>query len=654
MTRKDPPSLPDRLRSAVRASLRRGGRIRRARGAAVRRSALPVAYFLTLALVVLPPLLSPGYVLSLDMVFGPNADYVDYLFRTKGPMYYGRLPLLVLLDALSMAVADWVIQKLLLLALVTACGVGMYRAVPATSVTARLFAGTVYAVNPFVYVRLLAGHWYFLFGYALLPVAVVGIYAYLDPNRERSASLSRAVLPATAVAVFDPHAAVLLAIAAACVSVCLVRPAADRARETCERCVSLGIALAGLNAFWLLPALWALSTGGTHLAVIGAPDLTAFGTAGTVRGNVPLSVAMLYGFWRGGYRVPWDVVPLSAVVGAYTLLLVAATHGWYRRRDDPRVNGLLLAAVVGFVLGLGVEFAPTAPLFRALYEEVSLVRGMRDTQKFVALLALGYAYLGGLGVDDVISRVDAEGASPTWDGRPGRRSFVVSRRTLGGVVLCVAVLSLPLAYTFPMVGGFSGQLTSTEYPDEWGEANRYLAGDADEYRVLFLPWHQYMDFSWTDRTVANPSDLYFERPVVRGRNVEVGGIESQATDPTHVAVADLLREDEPTDVGGRLSALGIKYVVLTKEVDYRRYEFLHEQSDLRVVVENDGLVVFRNEAMTGQSGPGEWPADAPSVPRDALGVGAAVSLLSTLYLVRRHATTNAAASGTPGSERHGQ
>lgn len=612
----------------------------------------PPAYFLGLALLVFLPLLGDGYLLTLDMVFAPDTGYVDYLFRSTDPLYYGRLPFAALLDVASVVLPDWAIQRVVLVGIVAGSGLSMYRASRSETRIGALFAGTLYAINPFVYVRLLAGHWWLLLGYALLPMAVVS-YADALAGRGRA---RRAAAWATAASLFDPHVAVLLAVAYACVgAAAMVRPPAEGddgpgvdgswagGRRIVGRTGRVAVIAVALNAYWLLPAASTILAGRSKVAAMSGLDLVAFGASGTLGGNVPLSVATLLGFWRGGVRLPVDPLPLWPWLGLYAVLLLLAFVGWYDGREASLPNGLLLVGVVGFVLGLGASVDTTAPLFRWLYEHVVVFRGMRDSQKFVALLALAYAALGGRGVDRPVAWVDRaltsrEGGSAAESrGRrtvPGTHVSMPDRRSVLRVALAVLLLATPLAYTWPALWGFSGQLSPTEYPDGWAEANDHLVEDQGQYRVLFLPWHQYLTFPWTGRRVANPADAYFERPVVRSRSIDLGGIDSQAASPTHGRVTALLEApDNSGPLAGELADLGVKYVIVARAADYRRYDYLRASDDFRVAVENDDLVLYENRRFASAPPPDRWPPDSPVVPWGALTGGSVVSAVAAVVLL---------------------
>ncbi|WP_255197782.1 hypothetical protein [Halorarius litoreus] len=576
---------------------------------------LAAAFFLALGVAAFLPTLGGGFLLQLDMVFAPRGSHLQFALDTKGPLYYGRLPFVALLDALALVVPEWLVQRAVLVGTVAGAGYAAYTATDGQRPIARLFAGTLYAVNPFVYVRLLAGQWYVALGYAVLPLAVVSFYRYVTGERSRP---TRAVGWATLVAVFDPHVAVLLAVAGGLVLVPVVR---EQGRVALTRAGRFGGFAVSVNAYWLLPALVALVGETSQLATVTGADLVVFSPRGAVAGNVPLSVSMLYGFWRGGYVYPFDLVPLWVVVGLFALLLGVAVYGWLGS-DDTLADGLVLTAVVGGVLGLGVTTDLSAPLFRAV-AATPIGAGMREAGKFVALVALAYALLGARGVTQLAGELDAALAArqPSVGGwRPDREQF---RRGVA-LAFAVAVIALPLAYTFPMVAGFWGAFEPTQYPDDWHAADDRFAADGGDYRVLYLPWHQYLEYEWTGGIVASPAPLFFDAPVVNSRDPEVG-VGSQATDPTHERLRSLLEDREGNRFGSRVAPLGVKYVVLSKAADYPQYAFLREQTDLAVVSEGDHLVVFENRAFEPARADA-WPAMGPPVPTGALLGGGLLSL----------------------------
>ena len=92
-------------------------------------------------------------------------------------------------------------------------------------------------------------------------------------------------------------------------------------------------------------------------------------------------------------------------------------------------------------------------------------------------------------------------------------------------------------------------------------------------RALYLPRHLYVAYPFTDgRVVANLGPTSFRRQGISGDNVQVGSVETQSTSPRSAYVARLLAEGHHLRGFGALVApLGVKYVVLTKAVDWETY-----------------------------------------------------------------------------------
>ncbi|MGC1212160.1 MAG: hypothetical protein WA890_12945, partial [Micromonospora sp.] len=123
---------------------------------------------LVVTLVVLAPLAAPGYVLGYDMVFVPHQPLRAELVAPSE-----SLPRAVPLDALvslaTQAVPGWLLQRLVLAAVLLLAAIGAGRLVPARHPVTRLVAAIGYAWTPYLAERLLIGHWGLLLAYGSLP-----------------------------------------------------------------------------------------------------------------------------------------------------------------------------------------------------------------------------------------------------------------------------------------------------------------------------------------------------------------------------------------------------------------------------------------------------------------------------------------------------
>lgn len=475
-----------------------------------------------------------------------------------------RLPLDALFALLGTVGLVGAGQKALLLAIVFLAGYGMHRLAPTPNAAGRLFAGVVYAVNPFVYDRLYAGQWFLLLGYALLPFALA---AFVRLARAGARSAWSFALAAVAVGVASAHMFVLLLVACACVGAALVAASPGRRAGTAGA-LGCGAALAVAGSlYWLVP------TPATHelWSRVGNEQLGYYATVGDERWGVEATVAALSGFWN-------DPDPIRELLPGWQLLALAlvllAAWGLVERRRDGVALGVAAAGLLGFLLALGVSSALTGSAFTLLLERVPAARSFREPQKGVALLALAYAYLGSAGVAALVRGVRS----------PARR------RALAAVALAV-----PLLAGYRTFGGLWGTMQTSSFPPSWTEARRVLAAEAAGSRTLFLPWAAYVELWFAGgRLVANPAPQFFDSPMLASKAAAPGPGLSDTTDPVDARVARLLRGGARNPrLGACLAELGVAYVLLAREVGAEEYVYLDRRSDVAVVRRWPELVLYR-------------------------------------------------------------
>lgn len=542
---------------------------------------LPPLVYAALTLAIAGPLLAPGYVFALDHAMGPrSADYYSAYLAHNEDAIQSKGGYALLLLALDAALPTWAAQKLLLFVPFLLAGWGAHRlARRHASEPAAYFGGLLYALSPFVYLRAVAGQSGVVWSYALAPWFFAAWLAYVESGRRRD--LVPAVLLIAATALFQAHGVVLLAaLVGAHALVRLARePAAWRAT------LRAPLALAGwsllVNAAWLLPIALAERT---TLSAIGDADRAFFATTDAGLPGVGLAALTLQGFWRDVYRSPFEHPALLLVPAAVLLL---TTRGMFRRRDDATWT-LAIVGLAGLLLAVGSGSRATAWLFDPLWEHVPILRGFRDAHKLLALLALAYAAIAPVGVDALIESVRS------------------SRGRVALPAIVAILLVVPLAGASPLLGGYGGQLRVADYPAGWGEVE--MATRDCDGAMLALPWHLYLDLGFVpqpDKRVTNPAKLYFTCPTITSDNLELGDAASQASTP-QVAYADhwmtsaRFASGNPrniTTLGNLLAPLGVRYVVLLKESDWRTLApDLDAQRDLRLVVDNEDARLYENLA----------------------------------------------------------
>ena len=515
-------------------------------------------------------------IFTLDFPIGPNIYYKE-LFPTvygfEAPVW-GGFVVWKLFYLLTPILTAPIMQKFLLFLILFVAGTSAHQAMPLNSNIARLFAGTLYMLNPYTYIRILVGHFLILFAFAILPLALKSFIELLEKGGRKE--IVKFVFLMTLVGI-NSHTLIISIIAEVVILIFWFWQ--NRNAKTVNRIVIAGIFFILLNSFWLIPFLTA---GDTLVTSIGSEDLASF--APRIESFSALfTLASMHGFWRAGYEYAGDFIPFWQALFVFILFL--AVTGFLSYYRDEKIGMYVKAfgaiSILGLLLAAGIH-SPFSEIFRWLFDH-TLLKGMRDSHKFVTLLVLAYAYLGALSVSEI--EKTARNASNKY-------------MKLAALVVVIMALAVPLVYSFAFFNGFAGQLKAADYPDDWYEVNELLSKDERDFNVLFFPWHQYMNFHWVpnkDKRIGNPAQNFFDKEIITGKNVEIGEIYRQMYSPEQLYIDFLIKEkDNIKNFGELIAPLNIKYILLTKEVDYKKYFFLFNQSDLELDRETENFYVFKN------------------------------------------------------------
>ncbi len=529
--------------------------------------------YIVVALAIFAPLLGPGFILTSDLVFTPRLHVPDGLTNDY--------PFFWMLYVLNMMIPSEVIEKLLLVGIVLLAAIGAHRLVTwlqskqtAAGQWGLYAAGIFYAVNPYTYSRFMAGQYLVLFGYALLPWCLQQLLQFVR-TPGLAGSLKLAGL-AVIVGVVSMHTLGLLAVLSVSVLLAALWPgsglttASRRSILRYSTLALLGFLL--ISSYWLVPTALGQGTAAQTIQDFDSTHINAFATEGDNVFAKIGNVLRLQGFWmerHGLYTLPQDQLPGWGTVRLLIWVLVVIGLGalWRQRRS----MAIMLLAIggVGLLLSIGVG----QPLLATV--------GYREPHKFAGLVALVFAVSIGYGVGWALTRLHQK--SNRWYGTAATSTLVVV-----------------LLFTPTMYWGFAGQLKPHRYPPDWFALNQRLNRQPSDYKTLFLPWHQYMSFDFADRIIANPAERFFDQPVLVSNNPELEHIKQPNYNPLLAQLSTLLAA-APTrhDLGQRLAAHHIRFIILAKEYDYRRYAYLDQQPDLKVVWATDGLTLYQNMAVKG-------------------------------------------------------
>ncbi|WP_458688648.1 hypothetical protein [Nocardia tengchongensis] len=534
-----------------------------------RRRLTPAGYSLLLSVIVLGPLLAPGYLLLRDAVSTPRSYLTDSALGL-GDAAPRAVPQDALIATLSTVIDGGLIVKAILLAALCLSGWGaatLTRDLLQASLGPQLVAATVTIWNPYVAERLLQGHWSLLTGYAALPwIALLAwrsrANASESPDGERRAhtwGTWAALAGCLAAAGLTPTGSLLAGIVA--------------------------ILLVGKRNWLATAALWILSAApwltATALSGAGAEPSDPAGIAAFAARAEPWlgtlgSLAGLGGIWNGT-AVPGSRTTVFALAGTVLLLgLVAsgvravlagtgtdsgprASHEGTVPESRPPVS--VTAHDPGHtvrrrLVGLGIA-AIVLPALGAtgwgLAVGEFLVRGvpgaglLRDTQKFVALAVPGYALCAAAGCVAVGGWISARMTDES-SGTPERA------RTGGAAVLFLAIAFLALP---DMAWGVGGALRPVHYPAGWERVAAAVEAPGD---VAVLPGGMFRKFRYSGSApVLDPAPRMLPRDVLQTGELPVrGGRVAGEGERARKVENLLLRGGSVQDLGG----LGVGWVLV--------------------------------------------------------------------------------------------
>jgi hypothetical protein len=446
-----------------------------------------------LALLVVAPLMDPGYLLLRDAVSTPRSYLSD---SALGLILAPRAtPQDFAVALASHCVDGGIVVKALLVAGLWLAGWGAARlvamAVPAAGAGGQFVAITLAIWNPYVGERLLQGHWSLLLGYGCLPWVATTMLTLRSTN---SAARPRLFALAfwIALAGLTPTGLILAAtVGLVCVAVPVVGPGGPRPRWLCAA-VTLGGALVAALP-WLTAAVLGLSSQDRIWA--RGPDVAAFAARAEPALGTLGSLASLGGIWNSE-AVPASRATLFAVVSAAVLLTVVAAGLPALLRYRAAVPLVVLAGV-SVLLPAGLATRPGLAVLHAVVDAAPALGVLRDGQKWVALAMPGYALAAAAAVLTL----------QRW-----------LRPAAAALVCCGALLlSLP-----DLAWGVTGKVESVRYPADWTTVATAINDQPAE--VAVLPAGTMRRFAWSGPApVLDPLPRWLRADVLTTGDLTISG-----------------------------------------------------------------------------------------------------------------------------------
>lgn len=479
-------------------------------------------YALALALLVLAPLLSPGYLLLRDAVSTPRSYLTDAALGLSAAPRATPQDFAVAL--VSRVVDGGIVVKTLLVLGLWLAGWGAGRLVaallPEAGPGGELAAMTLAIWNPYVAERLLQGHWSLLVGYGCLPWVATTV---LGLRSGGSGFFALAFW--VAAAGLTPTG---LLLAATVGLVCVAAPGRARTRWVCAGAVS-GFALVGALP-WLTASV--LGSSLTAHAPANALGVNAFAPRAEPGLGTLGSLAGLGGIWNAE-AVPDSRATLFAVLSTVVLLGVVAI-GLPDVTRRPAVRPLLVLAVVAVVGPALLAAGSGLQLLRSVVDAVPGFGVLRDGQKWVALAMPGYALAGAGAV------------------------VVLRRRLRPAAAVCCAALILVLP---DLAWGVWGKVDAVRYPPGWAAVAAAI--NREPGTVAVLPAGSMRRFAWAGRApVLDPLPRWVRAEVLTSGDLVISGVIVPGEGAHARAVQDLLLSGPQPSA---LAAAGVMWLVVESD-----------------------------------------------------------------------------------------
>lgn len=561
----------------------------------------PFFYITALAVLILGPLLKPGYVFFLDFVMAPEhqLDLVDYI---SGGALLSSLPFDIIIHFLVVILPASLAQKIILLSVFLVTGLAMWRALPERiGLAPRLLATTFYMVNPFVYERFTAGQFGILFGYAFLPLILK--FFYQSFAKKDNASLLLGVLFWTAQIIFATH---FLVITGVCLVIIFMfhllsrRSHPDQVsandweykknnyRIFTKIFLKIVLLFFVFNSFWLIPPIFSQNP---TISQFDTAHFAAYRSAADNRYGLTMNLIGMYGFWRertsaGEFALAKDALQAWSLLLAIFFIPMYFGGKYLYKREPIFFYSLLACVSLGVVFSIGPQLPVVGSINRFIFSYVPAWRGLRESQKFISLVVVSYSFFLAYGL---------------WQMREAMVKLGTVRKNIWHATISGIVLITIFVYNYSLFWAANGQLESRSYPASWQAAEEIFDQDMSNYKILILPWHMYViGHSLTPkRTIVDPAPKYFSaRRLVFSSDEEMGYVPIRVSTDDKKIVS-LLKSVDPTVWLTTLREMGIKYIFVSKVADVRRHGFdqffLVGAKNITKLIEDEYAFLFRLE-----------------------------------------------------------
>lgn len=451
------------------------------------------------------------------------------------------------------------------------------------SLWAMVFAGVAMTCNPYFYNRFVDGQLGMYLLFCTIPFWLYFLYQFFSATKRSLYHYIIPVILSVFTASISMHGAWFLLVSFIVFAIIFL----DRTRikrfitQSCILAWLIGIA----NLYRVIPNIIDSNSFGSNIQNFSLDDLEIFKNYTVTDNNYLTTLSLQWYRWEWNPRFMLKsygtTLPPFAMFSLMFLLVVYGIYYCLSTQTNDRkklARSILIMMGISYILWLGTAWENLfADSYRWLYEHIPFFQSMRESNKRLLLLAVGYAYFG-------------------WYAIYSIGKYIQSRyiwHTYTATILGILIL---IGYT-PSIFRLHTQIPVVDYPADRYTLREELLDQSTTYDtqscspmcydILILPRHQYIGLSFTRKIVLNPARTFFyPLHVLQWDNIEIWGIYRQTNNPATQLITDYLAMfgiisynsidntiNPPYETFiAALKNMGIKHIVLLKGADYHTYE----------------------------------------------------------------------------------
>lgn len=530
-----------------------------------------IHFFFLILLLIFTPFFKNGFIFSYDdLFFYPKIPYkLSYLIPNQ-------TYILFFLEKINILLPAFLIQKIIWFSSFLIGSMGCFLLFGRKNKLTGYLAGIFFIFNPFVYERMVMGQVTIIFGLSLYPFIFYRLERYFY-NKGFANLVIASILSGLAIMLF-PHSIFILGLPVFLIFLYFsIKNKKYFKNITFLLLFFFFIFLFNLN--WLKPNLNQQANLSQLSSGFNINDFRFYETSKGNINNIWLNVIFLNGHWgeRSNFfkYVLDSKISLTSAAIILFIVLLGIIIG-FKKKEKRLITFLACFLILlSYFLAIGPANKFTSYFSSLFYEYIPFYQGLREPQKWVGLLLLIYIFFISISTDFFIE-------------------IIKKKKNELLKFLLPVIFFLPMLNSSQILYGFNKQLVVSDFPKSWYKANQLLNQQPDDLKVIFLPWHFYVDLNFSGRKIVNPALGFFDKFTFIGNDINVDNTYYQYYSRELDFINNQLRlieKDNCSEIK-EFKKINIGYIILSRQKENEDYK-LSNCSELKNIFNEDGLLLFK-------------------------------------------------------------